>query len=158
MAEKKNIPVPDKSVPVGTEVLGADRNVLLGQARTKSEPVAREDVLAMPDNSVENLAKTKEIVDARGFLRAKGVADHLYSDDVVVEKYREYQALPFDKKAGPIDMSPKVCNHVNAPAGEIPAVVKSAEYSTAEGDLKPHYKEKEEADTPTPVDPNLPKA
>ena len=139
------------------EQMSSGKDVLLNMAQTKSEDVKMDDVLAMPDNSPENLAKTKEIVDARGFLRAKGVADHLYSDDAAVEKYREYQALPYDKKSEPIDMDTKVKTKVDKKEGSV-AVVKKAEYSTKEGDTVPSYKDKEKADTPTPADPELPNA
>ena len=138
----------------GEIVLGADKAALMDVSYSAALPV--HPAASKPDNSINGLARSKKIPDSRAFLRAKGVADHLYSDDGAIAQYDKWKKLPYDKQSGELDMKPEVETHVDAPDGTVPEVVKRAEYSTVEGDLKPQYKDKEKADTPTPANPKLP--
>lgn len=135
----------------GTQALDGNKNALTDITYTPAKK--NEDVLVMPDNSVENLLRTKEIVDARGYLRAKGIADHLYSDDVAVSEFRAAKVEAYHQ---PHEPDLELEGHFDVKNGQAPIAVKRGDYSTAQGDVVPHYKDKEKADTPTPSDPELP--
>ena len=130
--------------PATNSVESVDNVTVADTNQDKQEDFAVSHV-AVPDNSKEALEKNKLINESRAFVRAQGVADHLFTDESVVAEYERFKGLDLKgKNEFKIDL--ETTSHRDKNAG----VVTRGEYSTAQGDVKPYYKDAD-SDPATPA-------
>lgn len=148
--------VKQDAVNVDGPTQAEDANVSTGVLANEQakETTAAKGVEGKPVEGTSNkktteradpMAKAQEMrqkaVDARGFLRAKGVPDHLFDDATAIEEYEKYSNAANKGKDYVVDLEVK--SHVNKKADGTAEVVKRGQFSTAEGDKVPHYKNKD---------------
>lgn len=140
--EESNVNVPvtpaEPIVPAGAPAEEA------GVPKADDEPV-----VALPDNSKKALEHNKLVADSRAFLRAQGVADHLYSDDTAISNYERWKK--WNKKLVPGAEFKMELDEQKSHYDKHEGVVTRGEYSTSPNDVLPYYKDPKEADTPTPA-------